>query len=117
MLAKKTKRSQSYRRIIVWQIQGRGRLLGSRNITNDNFDEEVAKLNLYIHWVAKPLGGNKGLQVLQFKVGMLGCDIRNTNSVLWKGENPHPFVSASHNGLSCHFLRFRVLISRRCFMY
>lgn len=53
----------------------------------DNSEEEITKLNIAIHWVAKRLGDNKGLEVLQFKLGMLGRDLRNINSI-WNGQNP-----------------------------
>lgn len=50
-------------------------------------EEEGTKLNIAILWIAKRLGDNKGLEVLQFKLGMLGRDLRNINSV-WNGNNP-----------------------------
>jgi hypothetical protein len=65
----------------------RDRFHGSRNITDDSLEEEVTKLNIAIHWIAKRLGDNKGLEVLQFKLGMLGRDLRNLNAV-WNGKNP-----------------------------
>jgi len=49
-------------------------------------DEEVAKLNIAVHWLAKRFGENKGLEILQFKLGMLGKDLKNINSV-WNGTN------------------------------
>jgi len=50
-------------------------------------EEEGTKLNIAILWIAKRFGDNKGLEVLQFKLGMLGRDLRNINSV-WNGNNP-----------------------------
>jgi hypothetical protein len=44
-------------------------------------------LNIAISWIARRLGENKGLEVLQFKLGNLGRDLRNINSV-WDGSNP-----------------------------
>lgn len=49
-------------------------------------DEEVTKLNIAVHWLAKRFGENKGLEILQFKLGMFGRDLRNINSV-WNGTN------------------------------
>lgn len=49
-------------------------------------DEEVAKLNIAVHWLAKRFGENKGLEILQFKLGMLGKDLKNINAV-WNGTN------------------------------
>eukprot|EP00557_Chaetoceros_sp_GSL56_P003203 CAMPEP_0176497486 /NCGR_PEP_ID=MMETSP0200_2-20121128/11747_1 /TAXON_ID=947934 /ORGANISM="Chaetoceros sp., Strain GSL56" /LENGTH=1364 /DNA_ID=CAMNT_0017895497 /DNA_START=108 /DNA_END=4199 /DNA_ORIENTATION=+ len=62
-------------------VDSRDRLHGSRNITDQNSEEEVTKLNIAIHWIAKRVGDNKGLEVLQFKLGMLGRDLGNVNSV------------------------------------
>ena len=50
-------------------------------------EEDDTKLNIAISWIAKRLGENKGLEILQFKLGMLGRDLRNINSV-WDGSNP-----------------------------
>jgi hypothetical protein len=49
-------------------------------------DEEVTKLNIAVHWLAKRFGENKGLEILQFKLGMLGKDLKNINAV-WNGTN------------------------------
>jgi C2 domain./FYVE zinc finger. len=81
----KTKLSQSSSNTSL--ADSRDRLHESRNIADNNFEEEVTKLNIAIHWIAKRLGDNKGLEVLQFKLGMLGRDLRNVNSV-WNGKNP-----------------------------
>ncbi len=50
-------------------------------------EEETAKLNIAISWVARRLGDNKGLEVLQFKLMFLAQDLQNINSV-WNGTNP-----------------------------
>merc|ERR550539_70244 len=49
--------------------------------------EETAKLNIAVHWIAKRLLDNKGLEILQFQLGMLGRDLKHLNSV-WDGTNP-----------------------------
>jgi len=50
-------------------------------------EEEETKLHYAVHWIAKRWGDNKGLEILQFKLGMLGHDLHNINSV-WNGTNP-----------------------------
>jgi hypothetical protein len=57
------------------------------NGTSNATEEEETKLNIAISWIARRLGENKGLEVLQFKLGNLGRDLRNINSV-WDGSNP-----------------------------
>jgi hypothetical protein len=48
--------------------------------------EEVAKLNRAVEWIAKRLGEDKGLEVVQYKLGLLGNDLRKVNS-LWDGSS------------------------------
>ena len=55
--------------------------------SNVTTEEEVTKLNIAIHWIALRFGENKGLEVLQFKLGNLGRGLQNLNSV-WDGSNP-----------------------------
>ncbi len=50
-------------------------------------DDETARLNIAVNWIAKKWLDNKGLEILQFKLGMLGRDLKNLNSV-WNGKNP-----------------------------
>lgn len=62
----------------------------SLGTTKDNMsknDEETARLNIAVHWIAKKMLDNKGLEILQFKLGHLGRDLKNLNSV-WNGTNP-----------------------------
>lgn len=54
------------------------------HVSRDN--EETARLNKAVQWIAKRLGDNRGLEVLQFKLGMLGRDLTNLNS-LWDGSS------------------------------
>jgi len=54
---------------------------------NDSDDDEEARLNIAVNWIAKRWLDNKGLEILQFKLGMLGRDLKNLNSV-WNGSNP-----------------------------
>jgi len=49
-------------------------------------EEDNAKLNKAVNWIAKRLGHNKGLDILQFKMTFLERDLRNINSV-WDGSN------------------------------
>jgi len=49
-------------------------------------EEDSAKLNKAVNWIAKRLGHNKGLDILQFKLTFLERDLRNINSV-WDGSN------------------------------
>jgi len=50
-------------------------------------DEETARLNIAVNWIAKKWLDNKETEILQFKLGMLGRDLKNLNSV-WNGTNP-----------------------------
>jgi hypothetical protein len=54
---------------------------------DDTDDSEMAKLNIAVHWIAKKWLDNKGLEILQFKLGKLGNSLKNLNSV-WNGKNP-----------------------------
>ena len=56
----------------------------SKDETND---EESARLNIAVHWIAKKWLDNKGLEIFQHKMGCLGRDLKNLNSV-WNGANP-----------------------------
>ena len=49
-------------------------------------EEEVAKLNKAVEWIAKRAGQDRGLETLQFKLGMLGKDLTNLNSI-WDGSS------------------------------
>jgi len=57
------------------------------DILDDDKDaDETARLNKAIYWLAKRWGDNRGLETLQFKMGVLSKDIANINSV-WDGSN------------------------------
>jgi len=49
-------------------------------------EEDSAKLNKAVNWIAKRLGHNKGLDIFQYKMTFLERDLRNINSV-WDGSN------------------------------
>jgi hypothetical protein len=49
-------------------------------------EEEVAKLNKAVEWIAKRAGQDRGLETLQFKLGMLGKDLTKLNSI-WDGSS------------------------------
>ena len=49
-------------------------------------EEEVAKLNKAVEWIAKRVGQDRGLEKLQFKLGMLGRDLTKLNSI-WDGSS------------------------------
>mmetsp|Transcript_24981 Transcript_24981/g.37280 ORF Transcript_24981/g.37280 Transcript_24981/m.37280 type:complete len:139 (+) Transcript_24981:1172-1588(+) len=48
-------------------------------------DKDTARLHGALSWVAKKIGDNKGLEILQFQLGTLGRDLTNLNS-LWDGS-------------------------------
>lgn len=83
--SKKTPRSQKKPVHTVVRTNSIGHKTKVGNSNED--EEETAKLNSAVSWIAKRLGDNKGLEVLQFKLGMLSKDLRNINSV-WDGSNP-----------------------------
>jgi hypothetical protein len=78
--------------------------------TTATTEEEATKLNAGVHWIAKRLGDNKGLEVLQFKLGNLAKDLRNVNSV-WDGTNPILTRAAIIYLVISFFLHF--LVSQR----
>ncbi len=55
--------------------------------SSETENDEVAKLNIAVNWIAKTWLDNKGLEILQHKLGNLGRDLKNLNSV-WNGSNP-----------------------------
>lgn len=86
----------------------------STSLTNSkgsqDTEEEGTKLNAAIHWIAKRLGEDKGLEILQFKLGLLCSDLRNINSV-WNGKNPLLTKAAMVSLVLSFILHF--LVNRR----
>ena len=54
---------------------------------NSDDEDETARLNGAVHWIAKKVLDNKGLETMQFKLGNLGRDLKRLNAV-WNGTNP-----------------------------
>jgi len=53
----------------------------------EDVEEEAAKLNIAVNWLAKRFLDNKGLEVMQFKLGCLAQDVKNVN-MMWDGSKP-----------------------------
>ena len=60
--------------------------ISNENQPNENEKEDAARLNIAVNWIAKRMLDNKGLEILQHKLGNLGRDLKNLNSV-WNGSN------------------------------
>jgi hypothetical protein len=54
---------------------------------SDGDEDDAAKLNVAVSWVAKRFLDNKGLEVLQFDLGCLARDLKNLTMV-WDGSHP-----------------------------
>jgi len=80
------------------------------NPPSDIDEEDTAKLNKAVIWLAKRLAHNKGLDILQFKLTMVERDIRNVSSV-WDGSNR----LLTQTAIVCIIISFilHFLVSRR----
>lgn len=65
---------------------GKGKLGKKHESEAEIADGDTARLGKAVSWIAKRLGNNRGLEVLQYKLGLLGRDLAKINSI-WDGSS------------------------------
>lgn len=67
-------------------LKGKLQLVKKHEPETEIADKDTARLGKAVSWIAKRLGNNRGLEVLQYKLGLLGRDLANINSI-WDGSS------------------------------